>query len=569
MGNKDTSYKEQSAEWLTAGKMDKLGQVSDSADAGAYEEGCGRAEALRREAKERDQAEEQLRFQSLILGQVNDAVISVDDERRITYFNKAAERQYGVSAEEVIGRSIREVLEYRWVRPEDEEEAGEALTREGVWRGENLHVRRDGMTLRVESVVSALKDECGVRSGFLAVIRDVTSRRRAEEALRASEERLRVLIESVPDYAIFTLDAEGRIQSWNSGAERVFGFTEEEAIGQHAEILFAPEDRARGIPAQKMLRAREAGRAEDERWHTSKHGTRFYLSGVLTPLRDSTGALTGYAKIARDLTERQRLEDELRRAHDELEQRVRDRTQELAAANESLKREVSERRTAEEHIKSLLKQLVTVQEEERCRIARELHDTLGQQLAALRLGLGLFRSKADVQAELREDAERMQWIFDRLDSDLNFLAWELRPAGLAELGLEVALENFVREWSEHFRIAADYQSFGLNDAHLSPEVETNIYRILQEALQNVHKHAKADRVSVMLQRHLDHAVLIIEDDGKGYHADEEMAADNKGMGIVNMRERAALIGGSLQIESSPGGGTTILVRVPLAGSDRE
>jgi signal transduction histidine kinase len=159
----------------------------------------------------------------------------------------------------------------------------------------------------------------------------------------------------------------------------------------------------------------------------------------------------------------------------------------------------------------------------------------------------------------------MQSIFDRLNSDVDFLAWELRPAALDELGLDAALQTFVREWSEHFRIEARYEGLGLGGPRLPPEVETNLYRILQEALQNVHKHAGAAHVSVVLERRDGLAVLVVEDDGCGYDPGEEVAADsNKGMGVVNMRERAALVGGELEIESAPGAGATIFVRVPLA-----
>ncbi|HEX8283482.1 MAG TPA: PAS domain S-box protein [Pyrinomonadaceae bacterium] len=504
------------------------------------------------------------RFRGEVLAQVNDVVIAVDNDSRITYLNPAAERRYGVNASEVLGRVLADVLQYRWLRPEDEAAALRALSETGIWCGGNIHVKRDGEEIHVESTVNVLRDGGGAAVGLLAVIRDITGRRRAEESLRESEERLRLTMESVTDYAILTTDTEGHIKSWNVGAERTFGYTEEEITGRHHEILFTPGDRERGVPAEEMRRAREAGRAEDERWHVSRRGVRFYVSGVMSPLR-ANGVLTGYAKVARDLTERKELEDALRRAHDELEGRVRERTLELAGANASLRAEVRERRAAEERSRSLLRQIVTVQEEERRRVARELHDTLGQQLTALRLSIDFLKSKTDGSAGVGEAAERMQSIFDRLNSDVDFLAWELRPAALDELGLDAALQTFVREWSEHFRIEARYEGLGLGGPRLPPEVETNLYRILQEALQNVHKHAGAAHVSVVLERRDGLAVLVVEDDGCGYDPGEEVAADsNKGMGVVNMRERAALVGGELEIESAPGAGATIFVRVPLA-----
>jgi PAS domain S-box-containing protein len=427
-----------------------------------------------------------------------------------------------------------------------------------------VRVRRsDGVVCWVYDRGRVYYDDEGRPRRMAGATLDTTERKETEERLRASEERLRLVIEGVEDYAIFTTDAGGRVETWNAGAQHMFGYTEAEAVSRHMELIFTPEDRERGTPEEEMRRAREEGRAADERWHVSKQGARFYVSGVLVPLRDGGGELTGYAKIARDLTERKELEDALRRAHDELEGRVRERTAELQELTGQLLAEVKERANAEGQVRELLRRLVTVQEEERRRISRELHDTLGQQLAALSLYIDLIKTESDGSARLREHIGRTQDIFDRLNADVDFLAWELRPVALDQLGLDAALETFVREWSQHFRIEATYRGLGTEGPRLSPEVETNLYRILQEALQNVHKHAGATHVSVLLERRDGRVALIVEDNGHGYDPEAEVAADsNKGMGVVNMRERAALVGGTFEIESSPGAGVTIFVRLP-------
>jgi PAS domain S-box-containing protein len=431
---------------------------------------------------------------------------------------------------------------------------------------EKLMVRKDGSRWWGLFAPTRLSGE-GRDSECVEFIIDITERKRAEEGRRASEERLRLVVESVADYAIFTTDAAGIIQTWNTGAERTFGYTPAEAIGRHIEIIFTPEDRERGAPEAEMRQALETGRAADERWHVSKRGARFYVSGVTAPLRDGEGRLTGYAKIARDLTERKQLEDALRAAHDEMEGRVRERTLELAEANVALEEEVRERRAAEGRVRSLLGQLVTVQEHERRRIARELHDTLGQQLAALSMSIEMIRAESEGRARLRSHIERARGIFDRLNSEVDFLAWELRPSVLDQIGLDAALQSFVLEWSDHFGIEAHYHGPGESALRLPPEVETNLYRILQEALQNVHKHAGATRVSVILEWRDGQVSLIVEDNGQGYDPDaEEEAGSNNGMGVTNMRERAALFGGELVIESTPGQGTTIFVRAPVAES---
>ena len=184
------------------------------------------------------------------------------------------------------------------------------------------------------------------------------------------------------------------------------------------------------------------------------------------------------------------------------------------------------------------------------------------------MSIEMIKAESEGTGRLREHIGRTQSIFDRLNSDVDFLAWELRPAALDELGLDAALQTFVREWSHQFGVEAKYRGFGPDAPRLAPEVETNLYRILQEALQNVHKHAGADRVSVQLERRGGRVVLVVEDNGRGYDpGEEEAAGTNKGMGVTNMRERAALVGGELEIESSPGTGMTIYVRVPLGGPE--
>jgi PAS domain S-box-containing protein len=376
---------------------------------------------------------------------------------------------------------------------------------------------------------------------------------------------MRALVDSVEDFAIFSQDARGRVETWNPGAERIFGFTAAEIIGRHISILFTPEDRARGVHEEEMRTARAEGRAADERWHVRKDGTRFYASGVLSPLGDAQES--GFVKVARDLTERARAEEELRRAHDELEQRVAARTEELRLSVETMLGEVKERRTAEEQARTLVGQLVTAQEDERRRISRDLHDQLGQQLTALRLKLAAMREGCDGDEAGRARVEEVQALAERIDSEVDFLAWELRPTALDDLGLSAALTNFVREWSKHYGIPAEFHvaGFGSGMLRLPPEVETCLYRIAQEALNNVYKHAQAARVSVILERRDGEAVLVVEDDGVGFDPAEAPAWEGgRGLGLVGMRERAALLGGAAQFESGRGSGTTVFARIPFA-----
>ena len=389
-------------------------------------------------------------------------------------------------------------------------------------------------------------------------------RKRVNEALRESEERLRLLIESAEDYAIFTMTTDNVVNYWNAGAQRIFGYTEEEILGVSADILFTPEDRERGVPKEEMLTAATEGRASDERWHISKNGKRFYCSGVMTVLR-SGDVIRGFAKIARDLTAQKRAEEEFQRAHDVLEERVRERTAELVKLNEDLLREVNERTVAEVRARRFMRQLVTAQEDERRNIARDLHDHLGQQLTGLRLKLQNHKDACGDNQKLRTEVEEIQLIAERVDEDLDFLEWELRPASLDEFGLAFALANFVQEWSKHFNTPAEFHTTGLDTKRLPADVEINLYRIAQEAINNISKHAKARAVDVLLERRNSHVTLIIEDDGRGFDPEVvDTKADGKKAGLQNMRERASFVGGTVDIESHPGKGTTVFVRTPVS-----
>ena len=370
------------------------------------------------------------------------------------------------------------------------------------------------------------------RGGLSSYFRDVTERRRTDVESRVREEQLRLIFESVSDYAIFTVDGRGRVTSWNNGAEKTFGYSDDEMMGQSADILFTDEDRRRGEPDHEMKTALEKGRSEDERWHLRKDGTRFYASGVMQPLRSDGAA--GFVKICRDMTDK------------------------LAA--EDVRRD-----------RSMLQRLVTTQEDERKRIARDLHDTLGQQLTALRLKLEAVKSNYGAEPAMIKAIDETQLMAKKIDDDISFLTWELRPTALNNLGLRNALANYVAEWSKNFNIPAEFHTAKLARTRLVPEIEVNLYRIAQEALNNVVKHAKAKKVSVLLEFNRGEAVLVVEDDGRGFNPNARTRRTDSGMGLglIGMRERAALFGGKLEIESARGKGTTVIARVPDLSSTNE
>ncbi len=319
----------------------------------------------------------------------------------------------------------------------------------------------------------------------------------------------------------------------------------------------------------------------DPALHHSAHALRmFALTGIVsvqsTPLRARDGRLVGmistYWRNVHTPEERElKLIDVLaRQAADVFERRrvletLRDREESLSRLNDELEERVRER-TSE--IDALFARLVSAQEEERRRVGRDIHDQLGQHMTALRVNLEAVRIKAGDDAALIEQAKRTQQLAEALDQSIDLLTWELRPAVLDHLGLSAGLGHLVSSWSERFGIESDYKAVGIDGTRLSPEVETNLYRLAQEALHNVYKHANATRVSVVLERNNGLLILLLEDDGVGFAEETVDAARPSSFGLLNMRERAALAGGGLTIESSPGNGTTVVARVPLGAASR-
>ena len=375
--------------------------------------------------------------------------------------------------------------------------------------------------------------------------------------------RLAAIVDSSFD-AIVSKTLDGVITFWNNSAEQLFGYTAAEAVGQYIFLIIPPERRAE--EEEVLARLRRGERIEHfETVRLTKDGRRIPISLTVSPIRDARGRVIGASKVARDISERVLAQEALRRAHDELDERVRERTAELTRVNESLRAEMAGRERVERQRMQLLARLAVAEESERRRIARDLHDQLGQQLTALRLTLEMLKAQSVGHAELRVQVETLQELARQLDQDVAFRVWELRPTALQEEGLHSALTNYVRSWSKHFGIKAQLRASRATEDRLSSLVETTLYRLAQEALNNVAKHARARQVDIVLERTADHWSLIIEDDGIGFDPSRR-EAEQRGFGLVGMRERAALVGADLQIESAPGRGTTVILRMPASSA---
>src|SRR5688572_3035529 len=246
----------------------------------------------------------------LLVEQVKDyAVFVLHTDGRVMTWNLGAQRIKGYRPEEIIGHHfsifyMRDAVDSGWPDRELELAAKESRFEDEGWR-----VRKDGSRFWANVVITALRDDSGKLLGFAKVTRDLTDRKLHEEALRQSEERFRLLIEGVTDYAIFMLDSDGIISSWNAGAERIKGYPRAEIIGKHFSRFYIPDDVQTGKPWEQLAIARKMGRSEDEGWRLRKNGERFWAKVTLSAVYDLEGRLRGYAKVTQDLTDRRHIQD--------------------------------------------------------------------------------------------------------------------------------------------------------------------------------------------------------------------------------------------------------------------
>jgi PAS domain S-box-containing protein len=459
----------------------------------------------------------------------------------------------------------------RLLHPDDKPRASElneslargAATYEGEFRlrhksGHYIHVLSRGFPVRPQPNSAVVR--------IVGTHLDITERKRTELALRESEERLTLAFAGAQE-GVWDWDLETNAVVYSPRWKQMLGYAEDE-IEPHIsawERLVHPDDRSRADDANESV-ARGDRTYEAEFRLRHKDGRYVHVLSRGFPVRrELSGPVVRIVGTHFDLTARKEAEELMRRSHEQLEARVRERTADLARANESLREEMIERARAERARTELLARLVFAQEDERRRIAREMHDQFGEQLTALGHRIAALRDAADDPSELPGRIEALAAVAQQIDRDVDHLVWELRPTALDDLGLQAALANYIQNWSKRSRISAELHASGLLDNRIASEAETTLYRIAQEALTNVAKHSRAKNVDVILERRADCVLLIVEDDGVGF--DPGVAGrSGDGFGLLGMQERASLVGATLEIESTAGKGTTILVRMTTLAS---
>ena len=362
----------------------------------------------------------------------------------------------------------------------------------------------------------------------------------AMNQLQYSDEIFRLLVEGVEDYAIFLLDPTGKVSTWNQGAERIKGYKAQEIIGQHFSRFYPREAIESKWPDRELEIASKEGRYTDEGVRVRRDGSTFWAHVVITALRDDAGELRGFSKVTRDLTERREFEERTRQLNKELKGRI----------NQLMESQrMVELRTLE--LQKLSAELMRVQDEERRRISRALHDELGQELAALKIDLDIQNSDGQKLAPAIETVERAL-------SKVRNVSYLLHPPLLDESGLLPALHWYfdgLKKRSE-LRITFDYMPRVF--PRLSSELETTVFRIIQEALTNVYRHSGSEDARIDISQEIDRVRLRIRDFGKGI----DPTAGTTGVGISGMKERVRQLNGELRVSRAEPG-TLVEAIIPL------
>jgi PAS domain S-box-containing protein len=389
----------------------------------------------------------------------------------------------------------------------------------------------------------------------------------AHESLNRAKQFDDAVMENMGE-GLYTVDNQALVTFMNPAAEQLFGWTFGELRGRniHDAVHYKyPDGSPFPVEECRNLQVLRLGKTltAHEDVFIRKDGTFFDVVYSSSPLREE-GNISGLVVVFRDVTARKQAEEALRQAHEQLADRakqlqtlVESRTAKLARSNERLRHEMDER-------EALRRKLLHAQEEERRRIARELHDQMGQNLTALNVGL---KSLLDGQSRsgLGSRVQHLQELATQTARDLHRVAVELRPAALDDLGLVKAIRALIETWSTRYRIDVDFEAGQYKAAGISSEIETTLYRIIQEALNNVSKHSGATRVALVLRRTAEQVQAIIEDDGRGFDARVTSQSGNGSgrLGLLGIQERLGIVGGDFKIESAPKRGATLFVRIPI------
>ncbi len=531
----------------------------------------------------------------LLVESVQDyAIFALDPDGYILSWNPGAERFKGYKADEIIGKHFSIFYPRELVAEGFPEFELRTAANTGRFEDEGWRIRKDGTRFWANVVITALRDKSGRLVGYAKVTRDLTERREAEEALRESEQRFRLLVEGVKDYAIFMLDPDGRVTTWNDGAERIIGYRAKEIIGQHFSRFYPEEDKAADKPARELEIANRVGDYEEEGWRVRKDGSMFWSSVLITAIRNKAGELVGYGKVTRDLTERRAaeqkaIEDAQRVAAEEAARREAERREtELRELTEQLRR-----RTAE------LERQTQIAEEARIR-ADEANRAKGEFLASMShelrtplnaiggyadlLSMGLSGPVNEQQTDQLSRIKRSQeHLLGIINDILNFSRIE---AGQITYDIrDVSMHDMVEAVTHMILPQATAKGINLDTRECPPEIvargdRAKIEQIILNLLSNAVKFTPR-KGSIHLSCGVveDQVLLEVRDTGTGIPKEKLGAIfepfvqvgrtltntpEGAGLGLAISRDLARAMHGDISVRSTVGVGSEFCVTLPRA-----
>ncbi len=480
-----------------------------------------------------------------------DAIISKDLNGIINSWNAGAERVFGFTPQEAIGRSITIIIP-----PDLRDEEKQILRRlrkgERIEHFETVRMNKAGGRLNISLTISPVKDSKGAIIGASKIARDVTERKRIERALRVNEDRLRAAFTQSYSFLVL-LTPDGTILEVNDAALAAAGRTREQALGRKFwELWWSPLAEETAILKKSIARAAAGERIAEECYFCLADGSRRFAHRTLNPIPGDDGKVVMIVATGLDMTEQKELRDQL-------ELRVKQRTQELEEKNRDLLAQT-------EMVRELSGKLLSTQDEERRRIARELHDSAGQLLVALQMGLvSLEEESKKLDPRFATNIRQNIELVEQLSREVRTLSHLLHPPLLDEAGLSSAIRWYVEGFAERSKIELQLE-LSSDLGRLERDQETAMFRIVQECLTNIHRHSGSKKASVRLQRYQQEIRLEVEDYGKGLPVSKSNGSPSKpvraGVGIQGMRERVMRLGGHFEIHSN-GGGTVVTARLPL------
>jgi PAS domain S-box-containing protein len=503
---------------------------------------------------ERKQAERTTGLLAAIVDYSDDAVISKNLDGVITSWNSGAQRILGYSPDEAVGQSITLIVPQD--RLEEEKHILARLRRgERIEHFETVRVRKDGNPVHISLTISPVKDSHGRIIGASKIARDITERKQAEQVLAE-----RAFLLDLTNDAILVRDGDDRITYWNKSASELYGFSREEAMGRVSHQLLQTE-----FP--EPLERIDQQLHRDNHWrgelrHRRKDGSQILVASRWALDRDHDGNRKCVLETNNDITRQKQDELALRESQErlrilanDLENRVRVRTHQLEQLNvEALQQS--------EQLRELSNRLQHSQDEERRRIARDLHDSTGQVVTALGMHLASI-TQSDVKPETRKTAQESLEMVRQLSQEIRTLSYLLHPPLLDENGLPGAIEWYIQGLADRSSLKCELtvsEDFG----RLSDDMEVTIFRVVQECLTNIHRHSGSKTATIRLSCDGGRVSLQIQDKGKGIPVERlaEIQSNRAGVGITGMRERVRHLKGSLDIQSDADG-TTISVTLPV------